>query len=140
MKGIRILGVVMSLLLVLSFVGTAFAASYASPDIIEPMYTHTQKIEALLSLSGSTASAAGRITPSGSYDSKVTVQLQRGKDNKWTTIATWTGSCDSGTSKVGGEKAITKGYDYRVKVTGRVYDSDGKLAETVTKYSSTKSY
>ena len=67
MKGIRILGVVMSLLLVLSFVGTAFAASYASPDIIEPMYTHTQKIEALLSLSGSTASAAGRITPTPWY-------------------------------------------------------------------------
>lgn len=136
MTGKRRVKVVMVLALVLSFAGMAFAEQ----GQLELRYTHTAKIVASLKISGNKAMAAGSITPSGKYDTKITVRLQRGKNNQWITIATWNGSGKAGSAEAGGTKVLPKGYDYRAKVTGYVYDASGKLVETVTKYSSTKSY
>lgn len=133
----RLLCLITLVALTLSTVRIAFASNDTS---IEPRYMYTGKITASLSLSGSTASAAGRITPSGEYETRITVCLQKGSGTSWTTIATWNGNCSCGSSEAGGIKTLTKGYDYRVAVTGRVYNSNGTLLETVTKYSLTKTY
>lgn len=43
-------------------------------------------------------------------------------------------------SSAGGTRNISTGHDYRVYVTGKVYDASGNLLETVNKYSAVKSY
>lgn len=140
MKKTKLLSTAIALLFVIVLGGLALTEHIAQAEVIYPMYTHTNKVDASLSIKGGKATCAGRITPKGSYSSKVTVQLQQKKDRTWSSIATWTDSSNSNWSEAGGTKVITKGYNYRVKVTGRVYDSNGKTLETVTSYSSVKSY
>jgi len=127
---------VMCLVLMLSIVSVAHAE-----EGIMPCYSYTSSIAASLSISGGVAKAAGKITPEDSRHTSITVRLQReSSSGTWVTISTWTGSNAGGKSEAGGTKSLTSGYDYRVYVTGKVYNSAGTVIETIDKYSATKSY
>lgn len=127
---------VMCLVLILSIVSVAHAE-----DGIMPCYSYTSSIAASLSISDGVAKAAGKITPEDSRRTTITVRLQReSSSGTWVTISTWTGSNASGKSEAGGTKSLTAGYNYRVYVTGKVYNSSGTVLETVNKYSTTKAY
>lgn len=127
---------VMCLVLILSIVGVAHAE-----DGIMPCYSYTSSIAASLSINDGVAKAAGKITPEDSRRTTITVRLQReSSSGTWVTISTWTGSNASGKSEAGGTKSLTSGYNYRVYVTGKVYNSSGTVLETVNKYSTTKAY
>ena len=67
------------------------------------------------------------------YEAYVKVELQQ-YDGGWTTIKTWT---DRGGSYAIVERnyAVMSGYDYRLKLTHKAYDSNGNLIETIIKYS-----
>lgn len=75
----------------------------------------------------------GTEVPHG-YESYVKVELQRKDGTSWTTIKTWT---DQGGSyaMVSSYYAVMSGYQYRLKLTHKAYDSNGNLIETITKYS-----
>ena len=68
------------------------------------------------------------------HEAYVKVELQQKNGTSWTTIKTWT---DQGGSyaMVGSRYAVTSGYQYRLKLTHKAYDSNGNLIETITKYS-----
>ena len=132
-KGICLM---LSILVLLSSIGVA----YAEGDIML-CYAYVDSIKASLSISAGTATAVGNVIPAGSMKSTITVRLQReDSSGKWTTISIWTGTNEKGKSEAGGKKSLTAGYNYRVYVTGKVYDDKGNVVETVNKYSTTKPY
>ncbi len=75
----------------------------------------------------------GTEVPDG-YEAYVKVELQRKDGTSWTTIKTWT---DRGGAYAMASSyyAVTSGYQYRLKLTHKAYDSNGNLIETITKYS-----
>ena len=56
----------------------------------------------------------------------------------WTTIMDWS---DSG-RRVSFDKGqfVSRGYDYRLKISADIYDSDGELVEDGTSYSTIESF
>ena len=134
MRKVMCLG--MCLLLIAAMTGVAYAE-----EGIMPCYAYVNSIKASLSVSSGTAKAVGNIIPSGDLKTSIIVRLQReSSTGSWTTISTWTSSNESGKSEAGGTKALTSGYNYRVYVTGKVYNSAGTVIETVEKYSTIKAY
>lgn len=47
-------------------------------------------------------------------------------------VGSWIGSDFNERAEAGGRVTVSKGYDYRTYVVGRVYDANGLLLETVT--------
>lgn len=131
-----------SICLVLSLLLVLFTATTASAGCtITPRYAYVSAISANLSITSGTARAVGKVANDQKLKTSIIVRLQREySSGKWTTISTWTGSNESGASEAGGTKALMSGYNYRVYVTGKVYDSAGTVIETVESYSTTKSY
>lgn len=127
------------LCLVMVVVMVVAPVASAEVDII-PMFTYTLSIVASLGITNGTAQASGAITPYGDLETMVTVRLQRNENGTWKTLRTWVSGKVVGTSEAGGNHAVTQGYDYRVYVTGYVFDSSGVIIETVTKYGNPKSY
>ena len=68
------------------------------------------------------------------YDAYVKVELQQKNGTSWTTIKTWTDRYEA-YAMVSRNYAVTSGYQYRLKLTHKAYDSNGNLIETITKYS-----
>lgn len=126
----------MCLMLIVTMAGIAYAE-----EGIMPCYTYVKNTRATLSISSGTATVLGNIQPSGNLKTSVIVRLQRESNSgSWTTISTWTDSNECGKSEAGGTKALTSGYNYRVYITGKVYNSSGIVLETVNTYSTTKTY
>lgn len=68
------------------------------------------------------------------------MKLQQKKDGNWTTIASWPASGSKGEAvSLSKTKNISKGYSYRVYVSGTV-KNDAEPAETPSKTSPIKSY
>lgn len=122
---------------------TGFAQEILT-DEITPMYEEISALQANLSISSGSASCSGRIRATDqTQSSKLSLSLQKraSGSSTWTTVATWTDTA-SGTSYAVVSKSISvsRGFSYRVRATGRVYNSNGTLLETGTKYSTTVSY
>lgn len=101
-------------------------------------YVYTDNIYAALSFSGSTAIASGSIEAvANNRKTNIYVELQRDTDEGWKKAASWSDSGGSSASAGGNHSAIS-GQSYRVYAIGRIYDLDGNLLETATKYSSAK--
>lgn len=133
---IKVMYLVLCLTLLLSIISVTLAEAE-----IMPCYAYTSSIAATLNISGGSAQAAGKIMPEDGQRTAIIVRLQRENSNgSWITLAIWTGSNASGKSEAGGTKAIASGYNYRVYVTGKVYNDAGVVIESVDKYSATKSY
>lgn len=132
-------GICLVICLVLAL-GAVGAVAHAEESIIL-RYSYVSSLSASLSISSGTAQAAGKVSPSNNLRTSITVRLQKENSRgRWSTIVVWTGSNESGASEAGGTKVLTSGYNYRVYVTGKVYDSAGEVIETVDKYSAIESY
>ena len=108
-------------------------------DDIQLCYTLTSDISAALSISGGTATCSGKILMRSGSSASMTMKLQQKVDNKWTTIATWTTSGKAPSVSLSKSKSVSKGYSYRVYVSGTVKNGSDP-AETPSKTSSIKSY
>ena len=88
--------------------------------------------------SGGYASCLGDCTVRSEYDAEVILELQQKKGSSWTTIMDWS---DSG-RRVSFDKGqfVSRGYDYRLKISADIYDSDGDLVEDATSYSTIESF
>lgn len=75
----------------------------------------------------------GTLVPDG-YEAYVKVELQQKNGTSWTTIKTWTDR-DFDYAMVSRYYAVMSGYQYRLKLTHKAYDSNGNLIETLTTYS-----
>lgn len=125
----KLICIVVSLVLLLSFPIQAFA--YGANDIM-PMYENISTVYAAISVDESLGitTCTGRITAkSTSYPVSVDVILQMYKDNRWTTLASWSAS-DTWSVTCMKHYAVYSGYQYRVLVYGYVYDDAGRIIES----------
>ena len=108
---------------------------------VMPCYDYVSSISATLSITSGIAKATGMVNVAQNQKTSIIVRLQRETRNgSWITIASWSASNNSGASEAGGTKSLNSGYNYRVYVTGKVYNDAGSVIETINKYSVTKSY
>ncbi|MBE5779413.1 MAG: hypothetical protein E7331_08815 [Clostridiales bacterium] len=83
---------------------------YAEGAGITPRYSFTAAIKASLNLSGGTAYCSGSVTPSGGYNSSITVTLYRQENGSWVYVTSWYGSASgSATASAGGSKYVGTG-------------------------------
>ena len=78
------------------------------------------------------------ITMTG-YKAHVTVELQK-YIKSWTKFDSWSTTSASGVAQIEKNCYVDKGYSYRLKVTHKAYDSNGKTVETIVKYSNVVEY
>ena len=107
--------------------------------VISARYTAIRSLTADLTISsGGYASCLGDCTVRSEYDAEVILELQQKKGSSWTTIMDWS---DSG-RRVSFDKGqfVSRGYDYRLKISADIYDSDGDLVEDATSYSTIESF
>ena len=106
--------------------------------VISARYTAIRSLTADLTISsGGYASCLGDCTVR-SDDAEVILELQQKKGSSWTTIMDWS---DSG-RRVSFDKGqlVSRGYDYRLKISADIYNSDGDLVEDGTSYSTIESF
>ena len=112
-------------------VSTVFAAT--------PRYIALSNFYVELSISNlGYAHCEGSAVVTIGYTADVTLELQQKDGSTWDTVKTWT---DSG-SAVSFEKGyfVEDGFDYRLKITAKVYNKNGKLIESPAAYSNVCSY
>lgn len=135
-KKIAVLLIAVSLLS--SFSQTVYAyEGAAEPDEsiqaeISPRYTNISRFTVSLTSSGSISC---RIQTSNCNYS-LTIDLQQRIDGSWEDIDSWSDDgYRSGTFST--TASLERGQKYRVRAYLRVYDDNGTLIETATKYSAT---
>lgn len=133
--------IILSIVLGLAILGTiCFPNAATAGGAISPYYTDTYSVRANLSFEGDVAVSSGSVTPKRSDEVRkavVSVFLQRKENGKWKPVGSWIGSDFNERAEAGGRVTVSKGYDYRTYVVGRVYDANGLLLETVTVESAT---
>ena len=123
-------------LLILSLV---ISASVAFADSVGLRYIGVEDISIGLSINtDNKASCCARVNSSASnYAPFVSATLKRSSDGKiWTSVASWSAS---GTFLTGASidetVAVSRGFQYKLFVTDKIYNSSGALIETVYKNS-----
>lgn len=129
MKMKRNVGKLCAILLVLCMVVIAASARYSTISYLN----------AKLSINSSGyASCSGTCNIEYGYTAEVTLELQQKSGTTWKTIMDWS---DSGENiRMNKGQFISKGHDYRVKISANVYDSKGNLVEDGTSYSTVESF
>ena len=122
---------------------TMLPASAAVIDDPEdsPMASNYNTASASLSISDSgTASASGNVSGKAGRTTKISIHLylQKYSNDKWTSVADWSGSKEATSYRLKKTKSVSKGYRYRTKAVCRAYA--GSNSEKVTRYSSTVKY
>ena len=107
--------------------------------MVQPREIGIAKMNCQLDISsGGNASCFGDVSMSAGYDSEIILALQKSTNGRnWSNVASWTGS---GSDTLTKSSFVTSGYDYRCKLTVKVYNSAGKYVTTYTQYSDTISY
>lgn len=125
---------VLALTLVVIILGSLVVpVAAATADEIMPLYTYVNSVYARLQINESTgiATCVGSVNAKSILPVKVIVRLQRYQDGAWWTVKSWS---ETGTATVACTNyyAIYSGYDYRVYVTGYVYNDEGVLQESAS--------
>lgn len=95
---------------------------------IEPRYTGVVRLTCTLDIVGGNAECTGKATMKSGYTSEITLTLQQcSSDGKWSDISSWDGVGDENLVR---HYAVRPGYDYRVRLTAKVYDDAGKYVAT----------
>ena len=103
---------------------------------LELRYVGVSNLNSTLTISSKGAArCTGEIILRPGYTADLTVELKQ----DGTIIKTWT-STGSGTISAGSTYFVTSGHDYVVTTTATVYDSNGKIVETLSKDSAKVSY
>ena len=98
---------------------------------VMPMFENINSVYASISIDQTwgITTCTGRIVAAGEYPVSVDVILQMYKDNRWTTLATWSAS-STWVASCTQNYAVYSGYQYRVLVYGYVYDANGRIIES----------
>ena len=95
---------------------------------IVPFYAGIARVNAALGISSKIATCKGVVEMKTTYTGDMTMTLYRDGDN----IKSWSTS-GTGTLSLSKVYAVTSGHTYQVTVVTKVYNSSGKLVETVVK-------
>ena len=105
---------------------------------IGPQWEAASQIFYDLSISGGTATGSATFFTRRSTDTiYLTITLEKLNGSSTTYVKSWYGS-GTGVASASGSQSVSSG-SYWLKVTGTVYDQNGKYIETVTVYSSIRS-
>jgi len=124
----RVLSLALAVLLMLSLTVNVFAA-----QTVQPRYTHIISLSYNISLSSSAESVIchAACQTRNSMEIQIECKLQRYNNSKWNNVKTWTAS-GNGHASINKTWAVPGGYDYRIYVTYKVYDSTGTCVESVS--------
>ena len=112
-------------------------------SIVDPMYSDTYKVTSVLSISDAKAVCKSEaIGKSSATTTKLTATLQKRENGgQWKPVITWSAQASGKNKAIIDQKYVAhSGFDYRLKAVSKIVDSEGVILETVTKYSSIKSY
>ena len=132
----RIISLMLAVVMTFAFTVSVSAEELEQPTIM-PRYTYIMATGVNIYIDEST-----NITTNDAffytydnYEVQIVCQLQRYNNSKWNTIKTWTAS---GMRYVDLQEswAVPSGYTYRTYATFKVYDSNGNLVESVSRYDS----
>ncbi len=124
------------LILLLAFfvMGSCFIPvdATARENLIQPRWSYVSELSANISIDWlGVATCTGGADTYGSYTVKTVVYLHQYVDSEWDMLKSWSATGISSTG-VEGKFAVARGYTYRVTVVAYVYDSNGKILETVS--------
>lgn len=88
--------------------------------------------------SGGKLTCEGQTQVQDGYAAGITVELQQDKQG-WSTIKSWSDS-DWDEIYLSNDWYVEKGYSYRLKLTHKALDGNGRVLETYSNYSKTVSY
>lgn len=136
-KSVRILAILFVSLCVLSSGVLSASAAVEEPEF--PVYVAVTQISPRLVVELGTAYCSDYIIIKSGYSVSATWYLQYYQSGKWENLATWT---DTGTKSLpfSKKRAVVSGNTYRLKTALKVYNTQGKLVESPTKYSSMAAY
>ena len=123
-----------AVLIIVLLLSAAFPITANATSQPTPRYSHISSLAGDISISSSAvASCYGCVTASQYLPVKVVVELQIYRGGEWVTEKTWTstGMAAAGISET---YNLAYGNNYRVEVTGYVYDNNGNLLESATDY------
>ena len=113
--------------------------AFNSPDSIIPYNIAISFADADISINAlGSAWCFGKTIVSPAYSAGTTVELQQ-NNGGWHKFKSWSATGAS-TAVVDKSYYVDKGYSYRLKVTHKAYDSNGKTVETIVKYSNVVKY
>ena len=129
------------ILAALCLIMTVSAGAVTMPEAerMEPRYVTSTDFAAELSIgSGGRSTCTGTVRLRSGYNADVTMELQQKDGSRWETIQDWS---DSGRRvTLNHSWYVESGYDYRVKLSAEVTDSNGRVVEQPVTYSSVESY
>ncbi len=121
--------IVCSFLAIILILPTMFHITAKASNQPTPRYSHISSLAGDISISDSAvASCYGRVTASEYLPVKVVVELQIYQGGDWVTEKTWT-KTGMAAATVGEYYNLAYGNNYRVEVTGYVYDNNGNELE-----------
>ena len=136
----KVVTLLLTIVLVLGIMAPA-AFAFAENDAVQPRYFRISTFDIAFDISSSGKSSCySKIVTYESTDTiDLTIELQRDGGSGWSTIKTWTGE-DTGRISLDKVWYVTSGYEYRLRITAEVYDTNGKLLETQIDYSCSVDY
>lgn len=81
----------------------------------------------------------GKTITTSTYKAHTTVELQQ-YTKSWTKFTSWSATSSTKIMQLEKNYYVDKGYSYRLKVTHKAYDSNGKTVETIVTYSDVVKY
>ena len=135
----RLVVIIVLIGMVTCAIGTGYAqaetGSYQAPEV-ERRLDYTDEVNVYLSVSGNTASIKGKLASiSSQYRCELTLSLRKYENSNWNHVVdSWsaTGSGIIGASIDTQKPGLAAG-KYRVHLSGKIYDSDNRLVETVSR-------
>jgi hypothetical protein len=139
---------IIALILIASIPMQAMAATGSTTDTIldegeqqlSVMFVHTNLISANISITGNSADCSGIVLPASGCSASIRLVLYRSADgNKWSQVASWSGSAGEGeTATASGSKTLSSSYQYKVTAYGTVRNSSNEIIESPKKTSTVK--
>lgn len=112
------------------------SSSIVYGEELTPRYTYTQSVFAALEIDHiwGFATCTGYCVANDAVPVKVMVILERydSADGSWSTLRTWQAE-GTNHARLQGALAIERGFTYRVRTVGYVYDSNNSIVEVVQK-------
>lgn len=131
---------VLSWLLIISIVCTFSPyAIAADTESVQPRYAYisTIYIDFAISANG-LAEYTAKITTIDYHQTKMECKLQRYSNGDWTTVYSWSGT-GVGRTTLNRQYMVYSG-EYRIVVTGTIYDDNNRVIEIASKASNCYSY
>ena len=129
---------IFTLLLLLSFAGTAFAAEDEQASISDLgrdnlRFTYIVSVDANLNISAGSAAMIAEIICVPSVDScRISAYLQRYVNGAWVTLQNWSQNYGTYYGSWSNSYGVTSGYNYRLRVYFYAYDGDSRESTYLT--------